>query len=121
MSIGDLSPDDWHSMPPKEPDLGRQPRTPEWPGLPRAGGGMIATIPAEPELEPLEGKTDRERALDAAWESGYKCASEVLRCKRRDAREAADERRAQRTLIFQLALVATIIVVVLCSTYLLTH
>lgn len=110
MSIGDLSPDDQRSL-----------RTPEWPGLPRAGGGMIATIPAEPELEPLEGKTDREHALDEAFESGYRCASEVLRCERREAREAADERRGRRALIFQVALLATISVVILCVTYLLTH
>lgn len=110
MSVGDLSQDDQRSL-----------RTPEWPGLPRAGRGMIATIPAEPELEPLEGKTDREHALDEAWESGYKCASEVLKNERREAREALDEVRARRAWILQLALVLASIAVVLCATYLLTH
>lgn len=103
----------------------------EWPGKPRAGGGEIVTRPSWMESAfpgdwrdvPIAGPTSEERkqALDDAWDDGFRCGTEVHRCKLRDARDLRDAKAAARAFHLQITLLVTIIVLITCVTALLVH
>lgn len=99
----------------------------EWPGLPRAGGGEIVTAPAEVWAEQIDAaaptgwREAQKQALDDAWDDGFRCGTEVHRCKLRDARDLRDAKASARAFHLQIALLVTIIVVITCGTALLVH
>lgn len=95
-------------------------RTP-WRFRDHEGRGEILTMLEGPENDPIAPAgwpEAQKRALDEAFDAGFRCGTDVHRCELRAARDLRDAIAATRAFRLQVSIVVAICVVVLCSTLL---